>query len=56
MPEIFPDDGVTVWVRRSIWGTQTFLAVWNATTLAFRLPDTSIDIAWWNFQAWREQA
>jgi len=53
LPDLFPDDAATVWVRRYYF-SNPFLATFSVANQEFTSA-TGYTLPWWAISRWREQ-
>jgi hypothetical protein len=54
MPEYFPSNGQTVWVRLRYWYTKPFLATFSAANQTFTTSNGYV-LPWYEAVRWRTQ-
>lgn len=54
LPDNWPDNEQTVWVRRTYWFSTPFLATFNLDTFTFTL-ENGAAIPWYEVARWKPQ-
>lgn len=54
LPDDLPDDEATVWIRRTYWFSNAFLATWDLETGTFT-DNNDLVIPWYEVARWKPQ-